>query len=360
MHLLYKDDWPAAETRLRAYWANAAVDRAAIGVTAPRAEPLPGPPAPPSPTDLASRWTDPEYLIGSAEAAFRATHFGGEAVPSLFVNLGPGILAAYLGSEPTFDDSTVWFGELPDFDWGCPPQFDPGNVWWRTTRRITEACAEALAGKALVGVTDLGGGSDVLAALRGTQNLLLDLVLNPGPVGEWMDHLAALWCRLYDELHAMTRDPEGGGVMWLALWAPGSMYNVASDFGCMVSPTMFDRFIAPEIETLCRHLDHSLYHLDGPDATRHLDRLLAIPELGGIQWTPGAGVPQAAEWLPMLRRIQDAGKRLHVHEAFENAERVLRGLGPEGLFLQTHAPSEAAARELLENATAWAAGPRQS
>ncbi|MBM3501341.1 MAG: hypothetical protein FJX74_22030 [Armatimonadetes bacterium] len=360
MELLYKDDWPAASERLRAFWANSAVGRAAIGVTAPRAKPLPGPPSPPPPSDLLARWTDPEYLIEGARASFRSTLFGGEAVPSLFVNLGPGIIAAYLGSEPAFAETTVWFGELPDFDWARPPQFHPANSWWQTTRTLTQACAEALAGEGLVGITDLGGGSDVLAALRGTENLLLDLVTHPECVGEWMDHLARLWCRLFDELYSLTRDPLGGSLQWLALWAPGTMYNIASDFSCMVSPAMFDRFIAPELEALCRHLDFSLYHLDGPDAARHLDRLLAIPELGGIQWTPGAGVPQAAEWLPMLRSIQARGKRLHVHEAFENAERVLRGLKPEGLFLQTHAPTEAAALELLEKATAWAAGPRQS
>jgi hypothetical protein len=61
----------------------------------------------------------------------------------------------------------------------------------------------------------------------------------------------------------------------------------------------------------------------------------------------------------MLRRVQAAGKCLHVHDSLANAERILRGLRPEGLFFHTWAPDEKAAEELLRNGAAWAAGPRQ-
>ncbi len=359
METVYKDDWDRARQYLEAFWEHDALDRPAIGVTAPKDEPTPGPPAPPVPEDLTPRWTDGEYRLSAAEAGFRATYYGGEALPSFWVNLGPGTLATYLGSEPTFAETTVWYNELPSFDWGRPPAFDTTSRWWQVTKALTRAAVDALGDKALVGITDLGGGSDVLASLRGTENLLVDLALDPGPVPLWMDTLADHWIRAYKELHAMTSGPFGGSIQWLALWGPGRMYNIQSDLCCMVSPGMFDRFIAPELEKLCRFLDNSLYHLDGPCALQHLDRLLAIRELDGIQWTPGAGAPTSVEWLPLLQKVQAAGKCVHVHDSLENAERILRTLRPEGLFFQTSAPTQEAAGELLRKATAWAAGPRQ-
>jgi hypothetical protein len=358
MDTVYKSDWDQARRHLEAFWAHDALDRAAIGVTAPRHKAIAGPPAPPAPDDLTSRWTDAEYRVAAAEAGFRGTFFGGEALPNCWVNLGPGILATYLGSEPTFAETTVWFGELSNFDWLEPPPFDTASHWWHVTKSLTQAAVGAFGDRALVGVTDLGGGSDVLASLRGTDNLLMDLVLNPEPIERWMDALVDRWIQAFDELYAITSGPFGGSIQWLALWGPGRMYNIQSDFCCMVSPEMFERFIAPELEKLCRFLDSSLYHLDGPGALQHLDRLLAIPELDGIQWTPGAGVAPSVGWLPMLEKVQKAGKCLHIHDAIENAERILRTLKPEGVFLQTSAPTEKAARELLERATAWAAGPR--
>lgn len=359
MDTIYKDDWDRARQHLEAFWAHDALGRAAVGVTAPRDEPIPGPPAPPAPENLIARWTDGEYRLAAAERGFRETYLGGEALPSFWVNLGPGILATYLGSEPTFAETTVWFNELPDLDWGRPPAFEASSRWWEVTKGLTRAAVEMFGDRALVGITDLGGGSDVLASLRGTDNLLVDLALSPEHVPHWMDVLADHWIRAYEELYEIAAGPFGGSIQWLGLWGPGRMYNIQSDFCCMVSPRMFDRFIAPELEKLCRFLDNSLYHLDGPGALQHLDRLLAIPELDGIQWTPGAGQAPSVGWLPMLRKVQAAGKCLHIHDSIENAETILRALKPEGVFLQTSAPSQEAAEGLLQKATVWAAGPRQ-
>lgn len=41
---------------------------------------------------------------------------------------------------------------------------------------------------------------------------------------------------------------------------------------------------------------------------RHVDALLALPKLDGIQWIPGAGAPPVSEWIPLLEHIQAAGK----------------------------------------------------
>jgi hypothetical protein len=326
-------------------------------VTAPREKPLPGPARPEPPADLTARWTDPDYTTAVADHAHRHTYYGGEAIPASFINLGPGIMATYFGSEPVFAPDTVWFQPVP-FAWDDFPRFDPTSRWWRLTQEMTRRRAEALAGQAWVGLTDLGGASDVLAALRGTEALLLDMALNPEPIPAAMEVLTATWRHCFDELWAITREHAEGCVMWLGLWAPGRMYNIQSDFCCMVSPAMFEWFIAPELETLCRFLDHSLYHLDGPDALKHLDRLLAIPELGGIQWTPGAGHPPTVEWLPMLKKVQAAGKRLHLHGPISDAERLLRALRPEGVVFHTAASTEEEARDLLRQARVWAAGPR--
>jgi 5-methyltetrahydrofolate--homocysteine methyltransferase len=95
-------------------------------------------------------------------------------------------------------------------------------------------------------------------------------------------------------------------------WAPGRVAKLQCDFSAMISPQMFRDFVAPYLRRQCQRLDHTFYHLDGPGATGHLSALLEIPELGGIQWTPGAGAPgvQDAVWWPMYHQIEKAGKRL--------------------------------------------------
>ncbi len=80
-------------------------------------------------------------------------------------------------------------------------------------------------------------------------------------------------------------------------------------------------------------LERSIFHLDGPDAVKHLDALLEIPELDAIQWVPGAGKPPALGWLPLLRRVQAAGKSLHISSPPEDVEALAEALAPQGLMI---------------------------
>jgi len=359
--MLYKDDWEQAQERLKAFWANDCLGRPALGVTAPRGKPLPGAPEPKAPEDLVTRRTDPEYLAARADFALRQTYFAAEALPVMWPNLGPGVMAAYFGSPVTVHDGTNWFGEvIADWerDW---PRFDENCWWWQRTLAVTEAVAEMGRGKFLVGITDLGGTMDIAASFRGSQRLQMDLIEHPEQVKRLRDLLVGRWEWCYDRLLAIARRCNGeGSTQWLSVWAPGKMYNIQCDLCCMISSPMFEEFVAPELQALCWFLDYSTYHLDGPGALHHLDRLLAIPELNGIQWTPGSGAPPSVEWLDLLRRCQRAGKLLHVHDEVSHAEKIIRGLSPEGLYLALGGVrSEEEAHDLVRLAGQWAAGPRE-
>ena len=45
---------------------------------------------------------------------------------------------------------------------------------------------------------------------------------------------------------------------------------------------MFERFVIPDIVECCRQLDFAFYHLDGKGQLPHLDLLLALDDLHGI------------------------------------------------------------------------------
>jgi len=355
MELEYREGWPAAQERLRAFWAGDAIDRPALGITAPRETSLPGPAAPETPEDLSRRWLDAGFRIAQLDHHMRHTHYAGEAAPNAWANLGPGFMATYFGSPPVFMPETVWFHET-DFDYG-PLFLDADGQWQTVARRMTEAFVEAFAGKALIGMCDIGGGSDILASLRGTEQLLMDCLDRPSDVARTLLELAAHWGPVFDDLYRATEAVNEGGTQWLSVWAPGPMYNIQSDFCFMVSPAVFDDLIAPERDAVCRHLEYSLYNLDGPGEIKHLDRLLAIDELGGIQWTPHCGEGMS-ERIPMYRKIQAAGKLLHLHGAAAEVEKVCRALKPEGLMVQATAASEDEARDTIRQAPTWSAGPR--
>ena len=182
-----------------------------------------------------------------------------------------------------------------------------------------------------VGHTDLGGGLDVLASLRDTQQLLFDVVDSPDEVDRLAGEITRLWIRYYDELDAIIRTAGRGTTNWAVVLSPGRCCVLQCDFSFMTSPQMFDRFALPDLVACCEAVDHAVYHLDGAGQIRHLDMLLALERLHCIQWIPGDGAPPAEEWLPLLKRIRDGGKLCQLfYISPEGARAIVRELGGRG------------------------------
>ena len=85
------------------------------------------------------------------------------------------------------------------------------------------------------------------------------------------------------------------------------------DFAYMIGPKAFDEFVKPELSASCRRLANAFYHLDGPGQLAHLDSLLSIPELKGVQWIPGRGSPDSRHWPEVFRKIRNAGKLIQIY-----------------------------------------------
>jgi len=109
---------------------------------------------------------------------------------------------------------------------------------------------------------------------------------------------------------------------------------------------MFKEFVFPYLQEQCSRLGFTLYHLIGPEAIRHLDQLLKIPELTAIQWVPGAGNPpnESPTWFSLYRKILRSGKSLWLSVPPDHVRKVVNVLGEKGLFITTDVNSEKEAR----------------
>jgi hypothetical protein len=127
----------------------------------------------------------------------------------------------------------------------------------------------------------------------------------------------------------------------------------------MISKPMFAEAILPSIGREIDEMQYSLFHLDGPGALRHLDALLELPRLSGIQWVYGAGAGPAERWIDVYRRIQAAGKALQVvgYSGLEEFKAVAPHLKCQGLwFWPIGRFSREEAEEFIDWSRRWAAG----
>ena len=139
----------------------------------------------------------------------------------------------------------------------------------------------------MVSTFDNTGHLDVLALLRGTENLLMDLIYDEEIVKQGLKKIIAAWAEVNDELYEIVKETNDGGatVGWLPIWGPGKLAQLQCDISVMLSPEMFAKYVVPELEECISKLDYCFYHLDGQAQIRHLDHLLAIEGLNMISKT---------------------------------------------------------------------------
>ncbi|MCL4507278.1 MAG: hypothetical protein M1434_06470 [Chloroflexi bacterium] len=322
-------DWRRIARDWNAFWAGE-LDRPIVVLEI--SEPAPG-------TDSSqfTRWgldTPIDAVIDNWQRILESTHWLGDAFPKWWVNFGPGTVAAFLGSRVSWSPDTTWFWPLEGIDGlqDIHPRYDAQNPWWRRVRDMTSRAVERWGDQVLVGTTDLGGNLDILASLRSSQRLLLDLTDNPEEIDRLTREITPLWLRYYDELYPITSSVGRGNACWGPCWSPGRGYMLQCDFSYMISPAMFTRFVMPDLVACCDHLDYGFYHLDGKGEIAHLDQLLSIKRLRGIQWQPGDGQPLADSWLPLLRRIRASGKLCQVYVDRRGALAIQREVGGKGFI----------------------------
>lgn len=350
--MLYKPDWEQTKQRFLAWWAGEVVDRVAMSVTAPNGR---TPRSVPAPTDPRRLHADPQYLVERWDASFASTYFAAEAFPCPTLLIG----YAFLDGPVTYDSRTIWMHPTIEDPYHDLPVFDPASEGWRLVTDVVKAMVEAGRDKWFTSFPTVPTPTDLLSGLRGNQRLCLDMVDRPEWVTVALDCCTGIWTRAYGELAALLEADERGSTSWLPLWSPGRSITLQCDFWCMISAQMGRRFVIPEQQALARWLDNCIFHLDGPGALQHVDALLEVPEIKGIQWVPGAGQPGALDWPELLQRIQRAGKLLHISIAPQEVPRALEELRPEGLFLATSCGSVEEADDLVKLALRRTSGRKQ-
>ena len=275
----------------------------------------------------------PEQIADRIVYEMSKNEYYGDAFP--FFNMscfGPGIVAAFLGA--CIDNSTgnVWFHpEEKKHISELSFKYDPQNKWLLRIKAICAALVDRFEDKALVGMVDLGGVMDILSTFRPSDQLLLDLYDEPYEVKRLCWEIHELWLSFHNELNSIIG--KNGYTDWSGILSDQTSYIIQSDFTYMISPDAFKEFVLDEVVKTCKCLNHSIWHLDGVGELPHLDMLLNINDLDGIQWVPGVGMPPCEEWLDIYSKIAQAGKLIQVYqEDFDATIQIIEHIGLPGLI----------------------------
>ncbi len=281
-----------------------------------------------------------DEVLDHSQSRLESTRYYADALPIWRPWFGPGS-SIFLGGKmkPAPEQLTVWFEPdepIPFEDLHFT--HDPDNFWWQRAVELRARAVERWDDKVSIGPSSLCVGLQTLAFFRRTHQLLYDLYETPDEVIRVSKEFTDVSIRQYEDSYDIIKKANRGTTNWAPLWAPGRGHLHECDFSCMISPKMYERFVMPDLDRCLQRTDYAFYHLDGEGAIRHLDRLLSLERLLGIQWVPGAAQPQASEWMSLLKRIKDGGKLCQVFVDHSGARDIVRELGGRGFCLVIHSP----------------------
>lgn len=349
----FKPDIEKVRERLYAFWEREVIDRACISVTAPfrkgenismfhNDRDLTG-----DPEALRKYWEDPETILQNSLRRIERTYLGGEALPIVFQNYGTSGHCQYFGAKPAYGNDTIWFDPVWDSLSDVRDAYSEERL--HKELDITRYLAENAKNDFFIGMPDNCGTLDAIGHLYGTENVLMDMISEPELMKEAIKKLNQVWIKTNEMFYEATRRLNGGGAhAWMHLLAPGRLNHMQCDMSVMISPEMYETFVVPELEQQLEWLEYPVYHFDGIEQERHLSYLLALPKIKAIQWTYVAGQPSPSHYMPILKRIQQAGKCLIIMAPPEDIPVLTDELSAKGLYLHTETETVEQAKAIIK------------
>ncbi len=217
--------------------------------------------------------------------------------------------------------------DLADLDLGA-------NGWLSLMTAFTQNLAAHFGDRYPVGQTLMRGPSDMLAALLGL-SFYTELYDNPARLKVLAHQCTDIWIRVLQAQYRQIPAYQGGYVSgMMGLWAPGPVSVFQEDAAGFISERMYREVFWECDHAITNAFPFSLLHLHSA-SLQILTPVLELPSLTAVNVVVDPLGPALPALLSDLRRIQSAGKALHLHGdlSAEGIRLVRSSLSADGLCL---------------------------
>ncbi|MFN8460000.1 MAG: hypothetical protein U0401_36010 [Anaerolineae bacterium] len=308
-----------------------------------------------SPDQWRQIWFDVESRLETFIKSIEGCTFHGETFPMFDPNLGPDIYAAFYGAELTYGEVTSWSHPIVK-SWNdiAKLKLDMNNVYFKKVEELMVVALERCAGKFLVGYTDLHPGEDCAMAWRGSQQLCMDLYDSPAEAKQLIAIASADFHLIFDHFDAILKARRMPSMCWIGIPSFGKFHVPSCDFSAMISPEFFAEFSLPILQREVKPMTHNVYHVDGRGVANHLDYILSVPEISGIQWVQDPSRQAIMQWVPLIKKVLAAGKSIIVDLQHSELEEFIAAMdSPKGIFLWIGTQSEEEQIAIIKRLEQW-------
>ena len=266
--------------------------------------------------------------------AWAETHeFLGEAIPFYYLEFAADHFSTLLGADLSFPgDGGGWPVHFVTNWETADLSFKKNGKWWKRTVEMAEAIKKRFGDNIMIASPTLVANLDALVAAHGANELLLELIDQPDLIKKALDQVIKSHGEILDAFDGLFEFNRLGSITRHGIYSRGRINVPQCDFSCMLSGEMFREFVLPSLKVEMERLTHAEYHLDGPDAVRHLEDLCSIEKLEVIQWQCGAG-NEKKDWSWLHEKIDQLGKGQIMWADKERAIKYAKSYKSKRLFL---------------------------
>jgi hypothetical protein len=257
-----------------------------------------------------------------------------QAVPWLCAMLG-NRLRVLPGSVLAEEETLAW-EELEEIG------LDRDNPWFYKYMEFAETLVRTADGQFPVSHGTLVGPSDLMGAVRGHTQGILDLAENPERSHRLLERMTNIFIEITEEL--WRRIPLFHGGYYDAqyqLWAPGPIIRMQEDASALYSPELYREFLQPLDRRIASRFPSAFIHLHSTSMFI-LDAILEIDEIKCFEINNDVSGPPLEQIVPFFQTVQRAERPLLLRGSFSPDELrfLLEKLEPRGLYLYIMIESE--------------------
>jgi hypothetical protein len=246
-------------------------------------------------------------------------------------------LEAMLGCRVQIGDESVW-AEEGGFDYADLPRvdFSDENPWRRKYLEFVATLKGHFGERVPVGQPILRGPSDMIAAMRGSSEMIFDFYDRPDDFRRLAERCTEFAIGLVRAQQAITGPFTGGYLIeQLGIWAPDRLARLQEDSSALFSPDLYTTLLQPWDRRMAEAFPYAAIHLHSSSLFL-LDRILDIESLGCIQINKDVGNTAIAEMMPSFRLVQSRHRSLLIRGKLDLDDLALfrTHLSPNGLYLQ--------------------------
>lgn len=260
-------------------------------------------------------------------------------------------MEAILGAPMRRSEQHAWAEAIIE-DWELLEELESieESPWFHLLLEFIVSLVQKAEGRFPIGTCIMRGPADLSHALRGANQFGLDILDAPNKINCLLDICTQAWVRVAQAQLELIPPFRGGYCSGLLpLWGPGSAVVTQEDANYFFSPERYIEMLLPFDLKIIREFDYPLYHIHS-GYTHTLEALIAALWRGAVDLSRDPTGPPLNELFPIIKRIQESGKRVVFHGEFtpKELQQTIASLNPNGLCLMVVTDSVEEANDLLE------------